>query len=383
MKCALFAIAFVMPLSACGARSELRVPARDAAPDAPDASVVRALSIAAGSRFACAAMRDASTRCWGANEHSQLGNGTRTVDSPLPVNTHLPDGAARLSAGGGHACGQGPGGGIFCWGSNEHGELGDGTTNATTQPVRAIEYEISAMALGRAHTVFATNDGRVMTFGDDALCQLGDSRRAPFDARPRAVEEFANVRSIAAGGDFWCGLSADGSFRCVGTLNNTAPTWCLPNNANSSWPVTAEVAVGTGHVCAVSNEGRVLCRGANDHGQLGDGSFTSRDGWFPVSVDRVAHIAAGGAHTCVILTDGSVRCWGANASGQIGANGPDATNPGVAIDLGGDATALTLGDAFSCAMRSDGAVLCWGANDAGQLGDGSRTSRSTPALVRF
>src|SRR5262245_45398953 len=103
-----------MALTACGARSELRVPARDAdardaiTRDAPAPPLARAVSIAAGSRFACAAMRDASTRCWGANDRGQMGNGTIGSNESLPVHTVLPDGAARLAAGGDHACGQGP-----------------------------------------------------------------------------------------------------------------------------------------------------------------------------------------------------------------------------------------------------------------------------------
>src|SRR5690606_13151996 len=89
----------------------------------------------------------------------------------------------------------------------------------------------------------------------------------------------------------------------------------------------------------------------------------------------VRQIVAGGYHTCALLDQGRVRCWGANAHGQLGlghAEPPDPSRiPDGEVDLGGPAVHLAAGHDFTCALVEDGdAVRCWGKNDVGQLGLG-------------
>jgi DNA-binding transcriptional regulator YdaS (Cro superfamily) len=146
----------------------------------------------------------------------------------------------------------------------------------------------------------------------------------------------------------------------------------------------AAIAAGGAHTCALTTAGAVRCWGANDAGQLGNGTTTNQ--LMPVYVDwltsGVAAIAAGGAHTCALTTAGAVRCWGANDAGQLGNGTTTNQLMPVYVDwLTTDVAAIAAGSDYTCALTTAGAVKCWGANDTGQLGDGTTTSRLTPVYV--
>jgi alpha-tubulin suppressor-like RCC1 family protein len=127
----------------------------------------------------------------------------------------------------------------------------------------------------------------------------------------------------------------------------------------------------------------VRCWGANDRGQLGDG--TQMDRPRPVVVPGLSdavRISAGDAHTCAIRMSGDVVCWGDNTSGQLGVPKSDDKRlaPTKVNGISGP-IAIAAGGAHTCALMSSGQVLCWGANGSGQLGDGMMLDRETPQPV--
>jgi alpha-tubulin suppressor-like RCC1 family protein len=74
-------------------------------------------------------------QCWGFNDDGQFGNGT-TTDSFVPVNAIGLQGAWKaIAAGEMHTCALAESGTVMCWGNNEWGQLGDGTTISRTLPV--------------------------------------------------------------------------------------------------------------------------------------------------------------------------------------------------------------------------------------------------------
>ncbi len=162
-----------------------------------------------------------------------------------------------------------------------------------------------------------------------------------------------------------CVLAIMGAAGCKGRF-------ALPPDAR----FVSEIAAGDGFGCARMKDGSLRAWGANESGQLGDGTTTARA--LSVRVGGVdggagfSHVAAGGRHACA-LQGSSVLCWGANRSGELG-DGTTLSKPTpVAASLlgGGAMTALALGDRHTCALAAAGDVVCWGASDAGQLGGAS------------
>jgi alpha-tubulin suppressor-like RCC1 family protein len=167
-------------------------------------------------------------------------------------------------------------------------------------------------------------------------------------------------------------------------------------------PATAvALGVGSRHACRLTDDGRVLCWGRADAGQLGTGSTPLRS--TPVEAaagqTRFSSIAVGGLHTCALTAEGAVWCWGANEAGQAGLPAAVTQQCGEPIhgwrcvpsprliETSLRFDALVAGAANTCGFTGDGAIYCWGSNGAGQLGsevsdscDGLPCSRVPVAL---
>ncbi len=144
------------------------------------------------------------------------------------------------------------------------------------------------------------------------------------------------------------------------------------------------VAAGTGHTCALTTTGGVMCWGDNTYGQLGDGTTTRHI--TPVDVvglsSRVTALASGEDHTCVLTASGGVECWGWNIYGQLGdGTTTDRSTPVDVIGLSSGVTALTAGHGHTCALTASGGAKCWGSNLYGQLGDGTTEDHRMPVDV--
>lgn len=133
-------------------------------------------------------------------------------------------------------------------------------------------------------------------------------------------------------------------------------------------PVLAQIATGASHGCAVKADGAVLCWGSNTFGQLGaDGG----DQATPVVASVLGQvmaatsdhaIAAGDHHTCVIASTGNlVLCWGANDKGQLGNGGTDAAQVSI-LALSGVTALSAAGDSTCARVGADdhAAFYCWG-----------------------
>jgi alpha-tubulin suppressor-like RCC1 family protein len=144
-----------------------------------------------------------------------------------------------------------------------------------------------------------------------------------------------------------------------------------------------EITAGPNHTCARRAGGAVLCWGANEAGQVGDGTFEARSSPVPVDLGQPAESVVAGKYgnTCAVLADRTARCWGENYGGQLGdgtstLQGEGVPTPVVVHGLG-EVAALALGQRHACAMTLAGEVWCWGRGAESQLGIGTTPSRRT------
>jgi alpha-tubulin suppressor-like RCC1 family protein/tRNA A-37 threonylcarbamoyl transferase component Bud32 len=191
---------------------------------------------------------------------------------------------------------------------------------------------------------------------------------------------------IAAGGRHSCALLS-GKVLCwgandrgqLGDGDSEARSYPAPVVGDLSF---AQVSTGLAHSCGVARGGEAYCWGNDDKGQLGDATFTSRSA--PVRVagnQNFRLLRAGLTHTCGLTTDGDVLCWGGNAYGQLG-DGTTVTRSSPVLVAGGlRFVALSAGWNHSCAITAEGVAHCWGANASGQIGNGTRTDTRTPVAI--
>jgi len=383
-----YLLAAVLALSAGSGAPARAEPASDIAPQSVGGEPV--VELAGGAQHSCARVPSGLVWCWGRNNLGQLGDGT-TTDRRSPVQVQGLTDAIRIDAGFQSTCALDAGGRVHCWGRNNWGQLGDGTTVNRLVPVQVQGLSrVTDIAKGSGHSCALRDTGRVFCWGNNGRGQLGDGTTTDRTTPVRVSGSWStNAVQIGAGSGFGCLRRQSGRIACWGA--NTFGMLGDGSLTDRFVPVPVQgvsgsqhLAVGGLHACALRNNGRVRCWGRNDDGQLGDGSPVNYHR-VPVLVSdltRVTHVAAGFQHSCAIRATGRVFCWGNNFSGQLG----DGTTVqrGIPARISGTlmspAVELSLGQYHSCGFRPNGRAYCWGWNLYGQLGDGTTTD--SPVAVR-
>ncbi|HUL59567.1 MAG TPA: hypothetical protein VLU43_09850 [Anaeromyxobacteraceae bacterium] len=366
---------------------------------------VRARAVSAGWAHTCALLDDGSVKCWGANEHGQLGDGG-TLDSSVPVPVALPDTASAVAAGYVHTCAVvGTAGAVWCWGDNTTGSLGDGSTIGRTSPVQVSGLTgATAIAAGGGevaetppapstyygHTCALVPTG-VKCWGSNESGQLGNDSFVESHVPVQTSGITTTPAGLSVGDRHTCAVvssqalcwGADGS-KQLGDGSNT--NQARPQTAINSG-VTA-VAAGAAHSCAVvsgASSGELWCWGSNSNGQANGvasfGDFVNTPQLVPpLTAVSFTSAAGGNEHTCAVESStGGVVCFGANLSSQL--SGGRTARGKVTTPLTGIA-AVTAGYEHTCALRTDGGVQCWGDNERGQIGAGaSASSVQVPTYV--
>jgi alpha-tubulin suppressor-like RCC1 family protein len=172
-----------------------------------------ALGIAAGATHTCALLDNLSVQCWGRNTYGQLGTGAAggLEETPAQVS-ELVTGVATIAAGGAHTCATTVSQVALCWGRNEAGQLGDGTTTDHPAPAAAGP-SATAITAGEAHTC-TSRPGGVVCWGRNDAGQLGRGNTVSPGPVPKAVPELAS--SVGGVTDLVAAAPARAGFAPVG-----------------------------------------------------------------------------------------------------------------------------------------------------------------------
>ena len=409
-------------------------------------------AIAAGESFTCAIKSDGTVYCWGDNVYGELGiNSSDSNNHTAPAQvvgvggTGNLTGVSAISANNGSVCTLKSDGSMYCWGYNDSGQLGDGTTARKNSPVQVKGVggtgnltSISSISAGGYSSCAVKSDGTAYCWGSNNNGQLGDNTTTQRLTPVRVVGvggtgNLTGVSLISSGGGqssnggSTCAAKSDGTMYCWGynyngqlgdntTAQRNAPVQVLSIYGSDYLTGVGSIVTSTTNdrsTCALKSDGTVWCWGDNSSGQGGVGDTSGRN--VPVEVlnadgsnflTGVTSIAMGGgssggnAHVCALKSDGSVFCWGLNDNGQLGINNttnkslpvqvcdPTATyNDGTCKNASGTpvflsgVTAISAGVMNTCAVKSDGSAYCWGQNTFGQLGINSITGKSLPTQV--
>jgi alpha-tubulin suppressor-like RCC1 family protein len=343
--------------------------------------------VSLGARHSCVRVSNSAIWCWGADDAGQLGDhGLYAAYAPRPVagvaNT------LALASGGDFACVILPTTGVRCWGKNDRGQGGHESDSALISPSCVTNDGINmlgatSLAAGPAHAC-AVVDGAVQCWGANQAGQLGDGTTVDHN-HPVPVRGISGVRSVIAGGRHTCALLDDTTVRCWGAndegqLGNGTTAAAPVSNSDGNAPLSGvkALAAGDAFTCAVMQDATVVCWGANADCQLGRANTSAR-GLLPVAapVRDVQSLVAGSRHACAVLSSGKAVCWGRNDMGQVGAPAGDCRADPVTLPLA-HVLSIGAGGSHSCAVDEIG-IWCWGDNSAGQLGIGiASAARSTP-----
>jgi alpha-tubulin suppressor-like RCC1 family protein len=195
---------------------------------------------------------------------------------------------------------------------------------------------------------------------------------------------------LAVGGDHACALTSAGGATCwgrnvEGELGNGSTTdSSVPVPVNGLGSGVASISAGYWTSCAVTSAGAALCWGLNGDGALGNNSTVSSS--VPVGVwglgSGVAAISVGLDYACAVTSAGAARCWGANNEGELGNGSTTGSLAPVGVStLSAGVVAISAGNDHTCALLSGGGVQCWGDNPWGQLGNGTTTRSTVPVAV--
>jgi alpha-tubulin suppressor-like RCC1 family protein len=286
---------------------------------------------------------------------------------------------------------QGSGRALYAVGSNTYGELGNGTTTASTSPVftGVQPGTVRQVAAGYETSAALLTNGTVWTWGYGYYAGLGYAYSGTVST-PRQVAGLSGITEIAMSGEGnGYAVAANGSVwawgdNSYGQLGNGTTTMSWTPVQVPGLTGIVNVAAGPYYALALRQDGTVWAWGDNNGGELGDGTTTVRLSPQQVpGLTSIASVAASGT-SFAVTSSGTVFSWGSNSFGNqgTGSTASYTTSPAPVSGLNGITQLVSDGlNTLALAENNGGLVYAWGENLCGELGDGTTANRSTPEYI--
>ena len=334
--------------------------------------------LAVGSQHSCVLVEGGEVWCWGYATDGALGAGPGITSTELPVRAALPRPAIALDAGFEGTCAITDDGTAWCWGRNESGEVGDGTTENRFEPTQVTGLARPAVGISRGHdhACAVLDDGSGWCWGDNTVNELGIGRQpgsAANEPVPIRVAGVPGLVAVSAGGGFTCALSDVGGAWCWGSdlfgeLGRAGDyDWTVPGPVAGLDSGVDAIDAGDDQACAI-RDGALLCWGLMDEAQAAtdpEAASWPTPRLVEVGAPVVEVSLANGYHRCARDEKGGTWCWGNAEVGQLG--------PSVGEDVEWvlepvrqevpAAFDLETGYDVTCGLFGADDLRCWGDGD--------------------
>ena len=405
-------------------------------------SGVALTSVQAGGSHVCGMDGAGITVCWGNNQFGQIGHGRAgSVPGqsvvPTPVARFGMIGAAivgskppppqsltvdpqsggtrvsvlrpvaetfvQVTSGAYHSCAVTQSGLAYCWGYDIAGQIADpsaahgncrdfNTANPGASPSPAgscvpnpslalnAPTPITAISAGAGHTCVLAGTAAAC-WGSDASGELGRTVacQSPTCAQPAGPVGFPPSVPAAA-----ATISAEAGTTCsVDATQSVAACWgrgFSPTPTPLAGVTKPSYATSDGsHTCVMAGA-QLACMGANQFGEVGDGTTHASNALHGVRLKDVVSVTLGFDFTCAIAEKRQGFCWGLNSAGQLGDGATVNSNVPMPVGKTGQLLVLDAGNQHACALNTSGAMFCWGDNTFGQIGDGASRAPGGPPV---
>lgn len=343
----------------------------------------KALQVACDDDWSCAVTDAKELWCWGAYPHPQETSQPRAT-SPVRLEGK---GWVQVDGSYSHACVRKDDGSLWCWGRDSYGQLGQGTPRGqgAAAPVRVgAESDWMAVSAGNDFTCGLRAPGTLWCWGKNDGGQLGLGTTTPSleggIATPTQVGQDSDWAVVSAGDTYACAIKNDGRAFCWGRGENGRLGTGRPEDSLTPVAVTGDhsfkvIETGGLGTCGIDEGGVLWCWGYNDDGELpfgADGPFGAV--FAPTRVESEfswKQVVLGGHSGCALSREGALYCWQERESSTPRGSERDWTGNAERATDGDGLTSMCESGEHACITTDKGEVLCSGDDDHGQVGDGA------------
>ncbi len=303
---------------------------------------------------------DGTLYAWGSNEYGQLGDGT-TENQSEPVAIMEGTKFISVSTGKMNTAAIDEDGNLYVWGDNQCGQIGDDTLISSSTPVKVME-NVSTISLGLRTTAAITEDGTLYTWGAEQSIDVDGSVIVGNITVPTAIME--NVKYIDLCTNRYAAITEDGTLYTWGVdpilmVNGTLDYIITEPTKVSSDLKFQSVKLSETLSSALAEDGSLYMWGINSKGGIGDGTRVNRSS--PVkTLENIQTIDLTNHHVGAITEDGQLYMWGYNAYGQLGDGTTEDSLSPKQIMAGTKFVDLNTVANYTMVVAEDGTEYAWG-----------------------